>query len=158
MSHQLVSQQLMSQQPILKPASFLRRLAAIFYDLIIVIAILLIATLPIILLNQGKAIEPQNIYYQGFLLCIVCCYYIGFWVRTGQTTGMAAWRIKLITVNHNKINSLTSTSLTWKQAILRLITAIPLIFFCGIGLFYCLCNKNRSSLYDRIAGTRLIQK
>lgn len=133
-----------------QPAPFYRRLGAILYDLILILALFMISTTCLLLLfNKGNAIPIGNLYYQEFLLFLFCAYHLWFWVKSGQTTGMAAWHIQLVSkVNHRPISL--------KQACLRFLVAIPLLLLGGVGLFYCLFNKKRSSLYDKIAGTECI--
>lgn len=129
-------------------ASLLRRLCAIFYDTLIILAIILIGTACLILLNKGQAISPGNIYYQWFLIILIASYFIGFWVNGSQTIGMKAWNLRVLNSEMQRLNF-------W-LALLRFVTAGIFLCLGGIGLFWCLFNKRRESLYDKCCGTRLM--
>jgi uncharacterized RDD family membrane protein YckC len=82
------------------PAGLLRRLAALLYDLLLVIALAFAVTFAMLPLTDGEAILTST---QGFvahayhavLLLVVFAYFGGSWTRSGQTLGMKAWRIRL---------------------------------------------------------------
>lgn len=133
----------------MQPTSFFRRIAAVLYDSLIVLAILMIATLVLLPFTQGQAIESGNFYYQGILLFLMSGYFVFFWVKRGQTIGMSAWRIRLVTQKNQ--------FLTIQQAYLRFMLAALSLLCFGLGWLWCGFNRDRSTLYDRICRTRLIQ-
>ena len=105
------------------PVSFRRRMSAVLYDLIAVVALLFFTTLPIVIaLNQD--IAPGNPFY--FFYQLACAFfYFGFcWTRSGQTLGMAAWKIRLV-------SSAQSDKVTASAALIRFLVAT---FSLGIGL------------------------
>jgi uncharacterized RDD family membrane protein YckC len=130
-------------------ASFLRRLGAILYDLLMILAILMISTWLLMPLTGGNPIRPGDLAYQLYLLLVCSGYYIGFWVFGGQTVGMRAWRIKLQT--------LAGTPLSWEQATKRLLWAVLTLIPCGLGLWVALFQKQRRAWYDVLAGTIVIR-
>src|SRR5688572_33303917 len=82
------------------PAGLMRRLAALAYDLLLVLAVAFAATFAMLLLTGGEAIlaSTQGALgqaYRAACLLIVFAYYGGSWTRNGQTLGMNAWRIRL---------------------------------------------------------------
>lgn len=82
----------------------------------------------------------------GITLLVFYCY---FWIKAGQTVGMKAWRLKLITTN--------TKSLTITQCIMRFFIGI-LSFSCfGLGFLWVLIDKNNDTLHDRICNTRMIR-
>lgn len=82
-----------------------------------------------------------------FTLLVFYCY---FWIRAGQTVGMKAWRLKVI--------STTNHPLTVFQCIIRFFSGIVFFAAAGIGLWWVLLDKNNDSLHDRASKTRLIQR
>lgn len=126
-----------------------RRLAAIIYDALIVAALLIIATLGLqLIFNQGQAFSPGNIYYQGFLIVLMLGYFLYFWNTSGQTIGMAAWKIILMPLYGKKPS--------YQQLVLRMLVAIPSFFCFGIGFWWLFFNKEKATLYDRCSATRLM--
>lgn len=81
----------------MKFASLFKRFASIFYDLLVVLAILMLFTLTLVLLNGGNAINSGSIFYQVTLLTIYFSYYYYSLKLQGQTLGMKAWKIILLT-------------------------------------------------------------
>lgn len=127
----------------LKYAGLLRRLMAIIYDLLLLIALLFIATTIAMLLNQGKAFEPgQALYpfYIIYLLIISFVFFGWFWTHGGQTLGMKTWKMRLQQKN--------GQALTWPLALIRFITAIISWSAAGIGFFWSLFHPQRRSWHD----------
>jgi uncharacterized RDD family membrane protein YckC len=129
----------------------LRRLMAIFYDLILLIAILFIATVLANALNHGNPIEPENPYYPLFviyLLAISFFYYGWFWTHGGQTLGLQTWKIQLISSKHQNIS--------WWQAFIRIITAICSWSCFGLGFFWSIFSKEKKTWHDILSRTELV--
>ena len=81
-------------------AGLLRRLAALAYDLLLVIAVAFVATFAMLPLTGGEAIltstqGPVGHLYHAVLLLAVFAYFGWCWTQSGQTLGMKAWRIRL---------------------------------------------------------------
>ena len=81
-------------------AGLTRRLAALFYDALLLLALLFVATLPILPLTGGEAITPAAQHagaylYRGYLALLTLGYFGLFWTRSGQTLGMKSWKIRL---------------------------------------------------------------
>ncbi len=141
--------------PALKQANvphpgILRRLAAMCYDACLVFALLLIATglvLPL-LTHHTAHINQANPWLQAYLGCIIAVFYLGFWVKRGQTLGMLAWHIVVQDQRGRRLN------LT--QACVRLLCAAVSLSCFGIGLLWQLFDEDNLSLYDRLSKTELI--
>ncbi|OZB06613.1 MAG: hypothetical protein B7X54_01590 [Idiomarina sp. 34-48-12] len=140
-------------------AGFLRRLAAMVYDLLVAVAILMLASgvamlLPAIL-NKMGTIEltesftaadwlNQTPLYGIYLLMVLGSFFGWFWWRSGQTIGMRAWRLKVQQRNGQR--------LTKKQAAIRILTCA-----LGLGNLWVLVDfKNRRAWHDYAAGTELV--
>lgn len=80
------------------PALLPRRFAAAFYDMILIVAVWMMAQfalLPIIGRDVGLAVTTIQLY-----LAIIAFVFFGwFWTHGGQTLGMRVWRLKLVSGN-----------------------------------------------------------
>ena len=90
--------------PDLPPPGLLRRLGAMFYDSLLLLALLMMLSYPYVWLTGGD--KPGLVVktaYQIYLLAICFFYFAGFWVRGGQTLGLRTWRMKLVTTDGGPI-------------------------------------------------------
>lgn len=126
---------------------FLRRLAAILYDLFLLIALLFVATALLLPLNGGEAFTAQQFFYPLYLLIISFLFYAWFWTHGGQTLGLRAWKIKVLTLDMKPIS--------WKQALFRFAVAILSWGLFGLGFFWILIDKNRLSWHDHLSKTAM---
>jgi uncharacterized RDD family membrane protein YckC len=133
----------------LPPPGFLRRLGAMFYDVLLLLALLMMLSYPYVWLTgsakPGLAIKTA---YQFYLLAICFSYYAGFWVRGGQTLGLRTWRMRLISNNGRPI--------TWAIAIKRFAWAWLSLLCLGLGFLWILYDRDKLAWHDRLSGTRLI--
>ena len=106
-------------------ASLFRRMAALVYDTLVVTALLFLASaiamLFISLILSSEAITEQHVlvenpFYFSWLMFCWFYYYAWCWRKSGQTLGMKAWRLKLVTVKGDV--------LTYPNALLRFISAL----------------------------------
>jgi uncharacterized RDD family membrane protein YckC len=94
------------------PAGLFRRLAALLYDTLLVIAILFIAALPLPLVEEPvRTLWWARILEQLYLLTAWFVFFGWFWTHGGQTVGMKAWRMKLQCANGEKPS--------WRDALIR---------------------------------------
>lgn len=129
-------------------AGFLRRLAALTYDSMLVIALLVIPTSVVMALRGGEPIPPGNVLFQVLLVVAAGVFFIGFWIAGGQTLGMRAWRLRIVNLDGRRI--------TVRQSLIRFFTAIPSIALFGFGIFWMLFDSRKRTLPDRLAGTQVI--
>lgn len=129
-------------------AGFLKRLAALLYDVFILFSIMILATLIILPINHFKPIPPKQPLYQGYLVLIAIAYYFLSWYKGGQTIGLRAWNLKLISVDYKPLQ--------FKQLFKRILFAIPSMLFCLVGLLWALVDKQKQTLYDKLSETRVI--
>ena len=103
------------------PPSLMRRLAAILYDGLQVIAVLMLVTLPFALLDLG-----QTPFHQSALVLTIFAFFAKFWRHGGQTLGMKSWDMRLVSDFDRPV--------TLMQCLLRLIRSRM--------LRRCLSSKN----------------
>jgi uncharacterized RDD family membrane protein YckC len=125
---------------------FLRLSAAMFYDLLLLVAILFFATLLALPFNQGKAFEGQFI-YPIYLVAVSFLFYGWFWTHGGQTLGLKSWKIKLISEKEQAI--------TWQQALIRFVTAILSWSCLGLGFLWALFDKQNRTWHDILSKSGL---
>jgi len=140
-------------------AGFKRRLGALLYDYLVgmavyavahfigFIVIAVLANLTPSVCDDGADIQQclitSNV-YSGYLIAVVCLFFIWFWTHGGQTLGMRAWRLK--------VQRMDGQSITTFQAILRLCTG-----FLGLGNIWLWSKKSEMmSLQDRISGSEVV--
>ncbi|HEX5057256.1 MAG TPA: RDD family protein [Gammaproteobacteria bacterium] len=132
------------------PAGVLRRLGAIVYDSLLLLAVLLVASIPPVLLNGGPMRdgtslgEFKNMLYLLYLLLLIFLFYGWFWTRNGQTLGMAAWRIQA--------TSEDGSPLSWEQALIRLSTAL-----LGLANLWIWFDPRQQGWHERLSRTRTVR-
>lgn len=131
-----------------RPASLLRRIGAMIYDALLVVALLFLSTLPFIALRGGESVEPQSLGYQVSLVLVVYLFFVGFWTRKGRTLGMQSWSLRVESERGGR-PSVGAASLRFFAAILS--------WAClGIGFLWQLVDRDNLAWHDRISGTRLV--
>jgi uncharacterized RDD family membrane protein YckC len=126
---------------------FSRRLAAIIYDLFLLLALLFFATALLLPLNAGEAFTSRQFFYPVYLLVISFLFYGWFWTHGGQTLGLRSWKLKVMTFDGEPIS--------WKQALLRFLGAIISWAFLGLGFLWILIDKNSRGWHDYLSKTAL---
>lgn len=116
-----------------RPAGLVRRLAALFYDLLLVVALAVAATFAMLPLTHGEAILPSTHgalahAYQAAWLLAVFAYFGWCWTRSGQTLGMRAWRIALQDTAERRLG--------WPAAIARFLLGSGIAFLAVLGTWY----------------------
>jgi len=127
----------------------LRRLAAIVYDMLLVAALLFLATIPFIALRGGKPVEvDSNQLYQLALVVVIYTFFVGFWVSKGRTLGMQSWGLQ--------IESRNGATPTLAEANIRFFAAILSWLPLGLGFLWQLLDSDKLTWHDRLSGTRLV--
>jgi uncharacterized RDD family membrane protein YckC len=122
----------------------LRRLASACYDGLLLLAVLFAASFVFLAIFGDATHAPLKHFYQACLWLIAAAYFVGFWLRGGQTLAMRTWRIRLVSASGEKLSS--------GQALLRFTLApLGLLLFCWAWL-----DREGCFLHDRLAGTRLV--
>jgi uncharacterized RDD family membrane protein YckC len=130
------------------PAALWRRFAAAIYDLFPVLAIWFAIGFVATGLRGFRAVPPQTWWFNALLLGSAFAYFAWSWRRGGQTLGMRAWRLRLISDDGNTLN--------WSAALLRCVVAVFSIGLAGIGVFWALADPQRRTWHDLAARTRVV--
>ncbi|HSM31019.1 MAG TPA: RDD family protein [Woeseiaceae bacterium] len=130
----------------------LRRLAAILYDSLLLVALWFLATVPFIAVEGGESIEagsgPLYIVYQLTLLLVAYAFFVGFWRHRGRTLGMQSWGLQLQT----RDGELPSTAAATIRFFAAILSWLPL----GLGFFWQIWDADRLAWHDRLSKTRLV--
>jgi uncharacterized RDD family membrane protein YckC len=141
-------------------ASLWRRLSAIMYDLLVICAIwmfamavalgvvALLAKVGLISLqgyqDEAEYIQKHALWFQLYSCACILWFYLYFWLKAGQTLGMRAWRMLLISAD--------GKPLTLRQALIRLVTSLA-----GLGNFWLWIRWGKGlALQDQLAGTIVV--
>ena len=131
-------------------SGFFRRIFALIYDSFAVLGIILSLTLLLVLVNGGAPNTGGIADYLQLLITIFSgpAFYCYFWiVNDGQTLGMQAWKIKLI----------SEKDLTIRICLLRCAFSTFSFLLLGMGYLYILVNKERMSLADLATKTKIVR-
>ena len=111
-----------------RQAPVIKRLLAIFYDSLLLIAVLFLAMVALLLISGGYPFQAGNPLITTYLLVVSFMFFGWFWTHGGQTLGMRAWKLR--------VQQYTGEAIKWWQAIIRFVTALPawIVIFIGIAL------------------------
>jgi uncharacterized RDD family membrane protein YckC len=127
--------------------SFFRYTAIIFYDALLLLAVLFFATLLILPFNAGIAFSREQFLYPAYLVFVSFLFYGWFWTHGGQTVGLKAWKVRLLSNNYGPIS--------WRQALIRWIVSLLSWGSLGLGFLWVLVDKNQRSWHDMASKTGL---
>ncbi|MCG3729445.1 RDD family protein [Vibrio cincinnatiensis] len=147
----------------LPPAGLFRRLGALLYDSLIVMAILMVAGGIVIAIlealvalnamsyapyqDAGELLSRHPIWspvYTLYLATTWIYFFVFFWTRAGQTLGMRAWKIMVRNTNGSQI--------TPTQALIRLATSV-----FGLGNLTVPIDPQKRSFQDMWAKTEVVK-
>lgn len=127
----------------------LRRIAAMFYDGILLFAVLFLATALLLPMTHGQAIHTGNVPYDLYLLLCSWLYFAWQWTHGGQTLGMRAWRIRLA-------GGAAGGTVSWRAASLRFGLALLSLAALGLGFLWAWFDPRGLAFHDRYSRTRLM--
>lgn len=126
----------------------LRRLAAMLYDGLLLLALMVVAT-SLITLPLGMPRGSGRVLFQIFLFELIpLAFFTGFWTWGGQTLGMRAWRLRLVREDGQPP--------VWSDALKRHLAAILSWLVFGLGFLWILVDPQRLAWHDRLSHTRLV--
>ena len=139
-------------------AGLLRRLAALLYDMFLVAAIWMLLGFILQLIigtdnNQiidGQVITDPMVNNLLFFLMLTSSFsfYCWFWMRSGQTLGMLAWRLRA--------DSLDGGRLKMSQAIVRFSIAWPAFLLLGTGFLWLYLDKQGDTIHDKVSRSKIV--
>lgn len=137
----------MSTRPPRAPALG-RRLASALYDLLLVVALIFIATFPFLAFFGDSTQGWRRHVLQLWVLAVIGAYFVWFWTRGGQTLPMKTWHLRLVRWDGAPVGV--------PRAIHRYLLALLGTSALGLGFLWALFDRDRQFLHDRLAGTALI--
>jgi uncharacterized RDD family membrane protein YckC len=131
----------------MRSAPLSRRLGAMLYDGLLVVALMMFATVPFVIVRGGESVEPGDPFYRLIMLIIAWLFFAGFWSLSGRTLGLQAWRLRIETPAGER----PGFGVASLRFLVALISWLPL----GLGFWWQLWDKDSLSWHDRLSGTRL---
>jgi uncharacterized RDD family membrane protein YckC len=130
-----------------KPCGLARRLAAMLYDTIAVLALLILATALAMLAGFRDVTALRDPLFTAYLMLVWFGYLALCWRAGGMTVGMRAWRVVIETANGGRPG--------WGACLLRFVTALGSAAAAGLGFAWALLRRDRQTWHDLASGTRL---
>ncbi|KPV40453.1 hypothetical protein AN478_06585 [Thiohalorhabdus denitrificans] len=133
--------------------SLLRRLGAALYDALICLGLILGAGILFTLLMGGTTEELRGPGPAGRALLLTTWvllplgYFLLSWTRGGQTIGMRAWKIRIVTEDGEPVPP--------DRALVRFLAALPSWLAAGLGVLWSLADPQGRTWHGRLSGTRL---
>lgn len=147
-----------------------RRFAAIVYDALAVVAIVMVVGLLAQLATGGQLADDKGHllawWYQPLQALVVGAYFLVSWLRGGQTLGMRPWRIR--------VTDSQGSAVRWPRGLLRLVvaalpvalllisplTSLRVALYAPLAgwlilLVPALFDPRRRAVYDMLAGTEI---
>jgi uncharacterized RDD family membrane protein YckC len=133
-------------------AGLFRRLAAMVYDGLLLIAILMIGTAAFLPFTGGDAVTWHRfpmlwILHKLVVAALIVGYYGIAWTRQGQTLGMASWRLRVERVD--------GTLLDWRNTTTRVAASLLSWAPLGLGWWWSL-GAQHETWHDRLSHTRVV--
>jgi uncharacterized RDD family membrane protein YckC len=161
-------------------ASLARRLGALLYESLLLLAIVFVASflaLPLISpghLRSADALTvpalPERVALFCILFAILAWYFVWSWTGGRRTLPMKTWRIKLVLANGQSLPAkvaLLRYLAAWIGPALALATYAVLyrygfganaLWLIAFNFLWAFVDPERQFLHDRIAGTRIVQQ
>jgi len=142
-------------------AGLARRLAAMLYDTLLSIALLMVVTFAYLMVlkliygeTQLKAMSEAGALtgdplLSTLLLFSLFAFFAKFWTHNGQTLGMQVWGVRVQNADGSAID-------LW-QALLRFLLAIISFLCVGLGFWWVLFDKQKRSWHDIYSGSCTVQ-
>ena len=139
----------MKESPLhkLPNAGLSRRLAAATYDWLLVLALMMVLSVPLIALIDAP-ISSGTLGYQVLLIAIAAVFFASFWHFGGQTLGMRAWRLRLVANESVKVG--------WSATLVRFIAACGSAVPAGAGFWWLWFDHDNLTWHDRLSRTRIV--
>lgn len=123
---------------------FWRRLFGLFYDLIIIISLIILGTGFALIINNGQSLTEHLFLFWSWITILISSYFYVSWKKSGQTIGMLAFKLKL-----------ENTKLSNSKLIARLCLACLANVIFLSGLLSCFFTQSKQTWYDIILKTKV---
>lgn len=130
----------------LPPCGLFRRLASMVYDALLVVGLLMVAA-AVVVIPWGSEIRAGTLWFQMYVLIVWWAYFAVCWRLGGQTVGMRAWRLTLVTERGERIG--------WARSALRFLVAWISAAALGLGFLWSLFDPGRRCWHDMASATSL---
>ena len=127
------------------PAGLGRRLGAMLYDSLLILALFFLTGFIWVPLSGDVATGPL---FQLTLVAEIVAFFGYFWRKQGETLGMRAWKIRVV----DGAGELPS----WQQILLRLLVAPASLAAVGIGYAWLYLGDNKQTWHDKLSGTFVV--
>lgn len=148
-----------------EPAGLIRRLMAITYDGILLIAVLfcysMLYAFIVVAMSSEVNSDIANVHSDDVIytlepiplgwpyligaIAISASFFCYFWIRAKQTLGMRAWKLYIV--------SLDGSPPSITQCLIRFFTAFISLSLLGLGYLTLLLSKEKGTWHDRLSNT-----
>jgi len=134
-------------------AGFGRRFAALIYDGFLLAALLMTYTGAILIFTR-RAVLPETYgawayLYRAGLIAVIAAYYVLNWIRSGQTLGMRAWRLRAVSDAGSRLNT--------ASALLRFLCGFLAWPPAALGVLWLYLDPDHLAIHDRLSRTRVVR-
>ncbi len=140
-----------NSEPKRSSPSLPRHLISMVYDGLLVVALVFVVNgiaLGVVVQLSGGQQEVLNPHVgQALFVLSLVGFYSAFWLKSGQTLGMQAWRIKLVSIDGQKLRL--------QQVLLRCAGAALSAACLGLGYLWKIVDSNKRYWHDYLSGTEL---
>ncbi|MDA8360576.1 MAG: RDD family protein [Gammaproteobacteria bacterium] len=153
-------------------AALSRRFAADIYDALLLVTVWMVAMTPIALYVVGALKDPAAMRVIGHisLAGMFLGYFVHYSAKDGQTLGMQAWRLRVVTTTGARLSrgralARTLLATAWLTALVtgceqwfsgHHMLAVPLLAIFCAAYFWMLANRPEQALHDTLAGTKVL--
>ena len=127
-----------------QPAGFIVRVMAMIYDALVVLGIW-VFTIVILVTIRGDAVIGA--WVQSLLFIELFAFFAYFWIKRGQTVGMLAWRLRIV----------STEPMSLRRVLLRFIGALLGAACLFLGYIWILFDGERRSWSDLLSGTQVVR-
>ncbi|MBG4557036.1 RDD family protein [Pseudomonas aeruginosa] len=153
---------MLSPQGVYAPAGLIRRLAAMFYDFLLCVALMMVVTLVYQqgilrliygsdhlreLADRGALIGDPLL--STLLVFTLFGFFAKFWTHNGQTLGMQVWGLR--------VQNRDGSAISLLQALLRFMIAIASWLCLGLGFRWMLWDKDKRTWHDRYSESQVVR-
>ncbi|HGE2325345.1 TPA: RDD family protein [Pseudomonas aeruginosa] len=153
---------MLSPQGDYAPAGLVRRLAAMLYDFLLCVALMMVVTLVYQqgilrliygsdhlreLADRGALIGDPLL--STLLVFALFGFFAKFWTHNGQTLGMQVWGLR--------VQNRDGSAISLLQVLLRFMIAIASWLCLGLGFLWMLWDKDKRTWHDRYSESQVVR-